>query len=97
MLQLRPPAAVHRLALRGEAPALAACYPSTGGEATVEATWQAFRETLVERRTLLRELIKLPVQTNEVGRSRALALGFAEAARRTALPLPGWRSGRAVA
>jgi hypothetical protein len=87
MLQLRLLGAVHRLVLRGEAPALAGCYPSTGGEATVDVTWRVFREIVVERRAQLRELIELPVQTNEVGRSRALALGFAEAARRTALPL----------
>ena len=87
MLQLRLLGAVHRLALRGEAPVLAACYPSTGGEATADVAWSAFRETVAAQREPLRELIELPVQTNEVGRSRALALGFAEVARRTGLPL----------
>ncbi len=87
MLQLRLLGAVHRLALRGEAPALAACYPSTGGQATVDETWHALREIVADRRSQLRELIELPVQTNEVGRARALALGFAQASRATGLPL----------
>lgn len=87
MLQLRLLGAVHRLALRGEAPELAACYPSTGGKATADVTWDSFRKTVAEQRTPLGELIELPVQTNEVGRSRALALGFAKVARRTGLPL----------
>ena len=88
MLQLRLLGAVHRLALTGEAPAL-------GRPLSVHRrrrrrssrSGRPFRKTLVEQRPRLRELIERPVQTNEVGRSRALALGFAEAARRTALPL----------
>ncbi len=87
MLQLRLLGAVHRLALTGAAPALAGHYPSTGGDGAVEPLWEAFRATVAEQPGQLRELIERPVQTNEVGRSRALVLGFAEAARRTGLPL----------
>jgi hypothetical protein len=87
MLQLRLLGAVHRLALSGRAPALAACYPSTGGGAAPAETWRAFRETVAERAVELAELIERPVQTNEVGRSRALAPGFLLVARLTGLPL----------
>ena len=87
MLQLRLLGAVHRLALTGAAPALAAHYPSTGGDGAVEPLWEAFRATVAEQPGRLRELIERPVQTNEVGRSRALVLGFAEVARGTGLPL----------
>lgn len=87
MLQLRFAGAVHRLALSGRAPALAARYPSTGGEGTPDGTWRAFRETVADRVHDLRELVELPVQTNEVGRSRALAPGFMVAAAETGLPL----------
>jgi hypothetical protein len=87
MLQLRLLGAVHRLALTGVAPVLAAHYPSTGGDGEVESLWDAFRETVAEQQQRLGELIERPVQTNEVGRSRALALGFAEVARTTGLPL----------
>src|SRR4051794_16609829 len=34
--------AVHRLALAGDAPELAAHYPSTGGDGDAEAAWRAF-------------------------------------------------------
>lgn len=87
MLQLRLLGAVHRLALTGMAPALAAHYPSTGGDGEVEPLWEGFRATVSEQPQELRELIERPVQTNEVGRSRALALGFAEIARSIGLPL----------
>ncbi len=87
MLQLRLLGAVHRLALTGEAPALAAHYPSTGGDGAVEPLWEAFRTTVADKLPRLRELIERPVQTNEVGRSRALACGFLLLARTTGLPL----------
>jgi hypothetical protein len=87
MLQLRFAGAVHRLVLAGRAPELAACYPSAGGEAAAEETWRAFRDTVAALAADLRELVELPVQTNEVGRSRALAPAFMAAAAETGLPL----------
>src|SRR4051794_37592123 len=45
------------------------------------------REVLARRRDELRELVDLPVQTNEVGRSSALLFGFLAVAERRALPL----------
>ena len=84
-LALRLMAAVHRLVLTGEAPALAAHYPSVGGDAP--NPWPAFERMLAERRAQLVPLIALPCQTNEVGRAAALAFGFFEVALATELPL----------
>src|SRR5512133_795693 len=39
---LRLMGATHRLALAGEAPELAAHYPSTGGDGDADAAWDAF-------------------------------------------------------
>jgi hypothetical protein len=87
MLQLRFMGAVHRLALAGDAPALAAVYPSCEGSGEVAAAWPAFRSAVAEHLDLLRRLVRSPVQTNEVGRSRALMLGFLTLAAETGLPL----------
>jgi hypothetical protein len=86
-LALRLMGAVHRLALEGRAPALAALYPSTGGRVDLEGSWPAFRETLAEHTVELRELVKRPVQTNEVGRTAALLGGFLLVAGQAGLPL----------
>jgi hypothetical protein len=88
-LALRLMAAAHRLALEGRASVLAARLPSTrefaGGD-DVAATWRALRDLMAERADELRPLLARPCQTNEVGRSAALAYGFFEAAA-TGLPL----------
>jgi hypothetical protein len=86
-LALRLMGAVHRLALAGEAPALARHYPSAGGDGDASGAWAAFRAILEERRDDLRLLVERGVQTNEVGRSAALAPGFLTVARETGLPL----------
>lgn len=83
---LRLMAAVHRLVLVGLAPRLAPYYPSVGGRADLGA-WQAFRATLAEQPETVRELLALPCQTNEVGRSAALLGGFLLVAHQTGLPL----------
>jgi hypothetical protein len=87
MLQLRFMGAVHRLALAGDAPALAAVYPSCGGDGDVASAWPPFRATVAENLAVLGRLVRKPVQTNEVGRSRALALGFLTLAAEMGLPL----------
>jgi hypothetical protein len=87
MLQLRFMGAVHRLALAGRAPELAAVYPSCGGNGSVRAAWPAFRATVTGNLEELDGLVRRPVQTNEVGRSRALVLGFLLLASETGLPL----------
>lgn len=84
-LALRLMGAVNRLVLRGSEPALAAIYADRNrDEAT---TWQAFRAVLERKVGSLRELVDLPVQTNEVGRCAALLPGFLTVAADTGLPL----------
>jgi hypothetical protein len=79
--------AVHRLALEGRAPALAAHLPSTGGDGDHAAAWTALEGLLGTRRGELRAGLARPVQTNEVGRAAALLGGFLVVARDTGLPL----------
>ena len=86
-LALRFLGAVHRIVLQGQAPQLAACYPSAGGDSTCDDPWPPFHSAVQQQAALLRELVHRPVQTNEVGRCAALLGGFVEVARRTTLPL----------
>lgn len=86
-LALRLMAAAHRLALGGQAPALAACYPTCGGRPDLAGAWEAFRAVLHERTDLLGPLLARPCQTNEVGRCAALVFGFLEVAARYERPL----------
>jgi hypothetical protein len=86
-LALRLMAAVHRLVLTGEAPRLAAHYPTAGGTAGPDGAWDAFLELVATRAETLRPLVAIPCQTNEVGRSAALAFGFLELAAAHGLPL----------
>jgi hypothetical protein len=76
-LPLRMLAGVHALVLAGEAPALAAFYPSAGGTAAAgpgaAAAWPALREVLATRRDAIRAWLAGPPQTNEVGRGAVLA------------------------
>jgi hypothetical protein len=85
-LALRLMAAVHRLVLTGQAPRLAAHYPTAGGRPGGDA-WEAFHELVARRAAVLRPLVAIPCQTNEVGRCAALAFGFLELAARFGLPL----------
>jgi hypothetical protein len=99
-LGLRLMAAAHRLALLGRAPEWAAFLPSVregasnldrhGAPADIAvaegAAWLALRDLIATRADELRPLVARPCQTNEVGRSAALAFGFFAAAR-TGLPL----------
>ena len=80
---LRLMGATHRMALAGEAPELAAHYPSTGGDGDPEAAWRAFAKLIDERPVSLERA----VQTNEVGRSAALLGGFLTVASETGLGL----------
>lgn len=86
-LPLRFMAAVHRLVLRREAPELALHYPSVGGEAPVEGSWPPFRRTVAAHQDQLIELTGLACQTNEVGRSAALAPVLLWLQQRFGLPL----------
>src|SRR5213080_3614171 len=85
-LALRFMAAVHRLVLEGKAPMLAPFYPSVGGDRPPTEAWPAFQSTLQEWAGEVIEGAGRPCQTNEVGRSAALLLGFLEVARWRAAP-----------
>jgi hypothetical protein len=86
-LALRFMAAVHRLVLEGEAPELAAFYPTAGGYGSPEAAWPAFLAAAERHRERLAALVARPCQTNEIGRAGALLPGFLLVARETGLPL----------
>ena len=74
---------LHRRALAGDAPALAAHYPSTGGDGDTDAAWRALVAEIEERPPALAQA----VQTNEVGRSAVLLGGFLVVAAETGLAL----------
>ncbi len=85
-LALRFMGAVHRIVLDGDAPALAAYYPSVGGVVGAGVV-EAFVSTLVVHAERLREHTVRPVQTNEPGRSTALLGAFLTVAQMTGLPM----------
>jgi hypothetical protein len=84
---LRFAGALHRLVLERKAPELALHYPSVGGTAPPDAAWPAARHLIEERYDELREGIRRPVQTNEVGRAAALYGGLLHVAAQTHLPI----------
>jgi len=90
---LRLLAGVHRIVLAGDAPGLAAHYPSAGGEATggdgdAPAAFAMIQEMLREPPPeMLGDWFARPPQTNEVGRSAALASGLLVVADLLGLPL----------
>lgn len=86
-LALRLLGTVHRIVLEGRAPRLAALYPSVGGDPDAGDPAAVFLATLEEHVEEVDARITDGVQTNEVGRSAALAGGYAEVMRRTGLPL----------
>lgn len=83
VLGLRLLGGVNRMVLIGREPALAAAYEK--GDAP--AAWEALRETVERNATELRQLVDLPVQTNEVGRCAGLLFGFLTVAAETGLQL----------
>lgn len=78
---------VHRLVLEGRAPALAARFPSVGGDGDAAAAWPDVVATVEEHGDAIRDALTRPPQTNEVGRSASLVGGFLVVARDTGLPL----------
>ena len=86
MLALRFMGAIHRIVLEGRAASLARHYPSTGGQASAGVR-DAFLAIVRQHGALLQQMVRRPVQTNEVGRSAALLGGFLTVATETALPL----------
>lgn len=86
-LALRFMAAVHRLVLTGQVPALAAYYPSAGGDRSGAGAGDALQFALRDHAATLTRDVALPCQTNEVGRCAALVGGFLTVAANTGLPL----------
>jgi hypothetical protein len=84
---LRLLGAAHFLALRGDAPALAACFPSAGGTYDAVRAWPALRDTFERHETRIRVHLTEQIQTNEVRRCCALLGGFLAIARAHPWPL----------
>ena len=78
---------VHRLVLEGVAPELAAYYPSVGGTADPAGAWPALRRLVSARADEIRAGLTHPPQTNEVGRSAALAGALLHLLARAPLPV----------
>jgi hypothetical protein len=70
--QLRLLGALHRIVLSGQAPELAAFYPSAGGSRPAEGVWPVALATIDEHRDEVRARLRHTVQTNEPGRSAVL-------------------------
>lgn len=83
---LRLLGSVHRLVLTGQAPALAAHYPSVGGRPG-PGLWDAFRGVVIDHAATLTTLVNNTPQTNEVGRAASFLGGFLKIANETGLPL----------
>jgi hypothetical protein len=90
-LGLRMLGGVHALVLTGQAPELAAFYPSAGGRADpgpgCARAWAALRELLVVRRDAVRSWLDRPPQTNEVGRAAALLGGLRHITAEARMPV----------
>ena len=82
---LRLAGALHRLVLERRVPELALHYPTVGG--TPGEVGPVVRRVVADHLDELRELVRLPVQTNEVGRSSALLGALAVVQRHTGLPV----------
>jgi hypothetical protein len=80
-------AGIHKLVLDGSLPALAAHFPSTGGDGDARAAMAAIVELLDEPPRAVRDALAVPPQTNEVGRSVALASGLLFISGQTGLPI----------
>jgi hypothetical protein len=86
-IALRLLAPVHRKVLAGDLTELDRHYPSTGGDGDAMAAWPRFREFLDGNVAWMRNELRRPCQTNEVGRSAALLGGFLEVSHRARKPL----------
>jgi hypothetical protein len=84
---LRLVGGLHDLVLSGEAPDLAAVYPSPGRPADPAMAWPAARAAMVDHRDRLVDFLDHEPQTNEVRRSVCLAPGFLTLAATTGLPI----------
>jgi hypothetical protein len=90
-LALRMLGGAHALALAGQAPELAAFYPSAGGADDPgpggARAWTALRRVLAEHRDAVRVWLNRPPQTNEVGRGAVLLGGLCYLTAQARLPI----------
>lgn len=84
---LRLAGAAHFRALRGEAPAIAAHFGSTGGDNDPHAAWAAIQEDVRAHERTYAELLARPVQTNEVARSLPILASMLTISHATRMPL----------
>jgi hypothetical protein len=84
---LRLLGALHRMALSGNSPELAAHFPSTGGDGDAAATYREIEGVLADPPPLIADMFTRPPQTNEVGRSIALATGLLTIANQLKMPI----------
>jgi len=84
---LRVLGALHRLALDGKAPELAALLPTTGGVANPDKAWAEASKILSEHLEYVTAYCTRPPQTNEAGRSAVLLGGFLTIAAQFRRPL----------
>lgn len=79
--------ALHACALDGTAPALAAHFPSCGGDGDATGAWQAMREFVASSPDAIVARLATTPQTNEVARSMPLLAGALAVASVTGYPL----------
>ena len=87
LLPTRFLSALHWLVLAGEMPEIRKWFPSVGGVEPPETVWPAALGALERSAERIREVLPATVQTNEIGRSRALLPGFLYVAEVAGLPL----------
>lgn len=85
-LALRFAGALHALVLDGRAPSLGAIYPPAGLP-TADVLWTEVRKAMATESAFIRDWLKSPPQTNEVGRSAVLLGGLLTIAAKTGMPL----------
>lgn len=79
--------AAHYRALLDLAPAIAAHFPSTGGDGDPQAAWRATQADLLSHEREYDEQLSLTVQTNEVARATPILAAMLTVAHETQLPL----------
>jgi hypothetical protein len=77
----------HYRALRGEAPAIARHFPSTGGDGDAVQSWGAIQNDIRENERAYVELLPRPVQTNEVARALPVLAAMLAIAHASRMPL----------
>lgn len=84
---LRLLGAAHFRALAGQASAIAAHFPSTGGDGDAKAAWNAVRDDVHAHAPVYAGLLRRSVQTNEVARAMPVLGAMLTVAAETRMPL----------